>query len=225
MPYQLAGSRPLRSLEITLEGSILETKGVFAGNGETSVREQALRRRNLSAAFAAKSGFTLGPIHLAAFLGGPCYSAFKRSALVGSISPRQSGIPPRAGTASLEKRKKQALAKLRALAKVQEMSGKLFVGGLSWDTTDSSLANAFSSYDVQEAKVITDRDTGRSRGFGFVTLKDGNAVQAAIHEMDGSSVDGRQIRVNEAQDRDRGGGGGGGGRGGGGGGGGGRGRY
>ena len=95
------------------------------------------------------------------------------------------------------------------------MSGKLFVGGLSWDTTDSSLADAFGQYGVVEAKVILDRDTGRSRGFGFVTLSDAAEVQNAIRDMDGQPVDGRRVRVNEAQERQ---GGGGGGRGGGGGG-------
>lgn len=99
------------------------------------------------------------------------------------------------------------------------MANKLFIGGLSWDTTDEGLRNAFSQYgEVVEAKVITDRDTGRSRGFGFVTLADASVVQTAIRETDGSMLDGRPIRVNEAQDRN-GGGGGGGSRGGGGGGG------
>lgn len=96
------------------------------------------------------------------------------------------------------------------------MSNKLFIGGLSWDTTDEGLRNAFSQYgEVVEAKVITDRETGRSRGFGFVTLADASVVQTAIRETDGSVLDGRPIRVNEAQDRagggSRGGGGGGGG--------------
>jgi cold-inducible RNA-binding protein len=100
------------------------------------------------------------------------------------------------------------------------MSNKLFVGGLSWNTTDEGLREAFSRFgEIIEAKVISDRETGRSRGFGFVTLADSAAAQNAIREMDGSSLDGRNIRVNEAQDNGRGGGGGGGGRGGGGGGG------
>lgn len=100
------------------------------------------------------------------------------------------------------------------------MSNKLFVGGLSWNTTDEGLREAFSRFgEIVEAKVISDRETGRSRGFGFVTLADSAAAQNAIREMDGSSLDGRNIRVNEAQDNGRGGGGGGGGRGGGGGGG------
>ncbi|MEM7153015.1 MAG: RNA-binding protein [Myxococcota bacterium] len=115
------------------------------------------------------------------------------------------------------------------------MSNKLFVGGLSWDTTDDSLRSAFEEFGpVTDAKVILDRDTGRSRGFGFVTMDSPEAAQAAMKEMDGKELDGRAIRVNEANDRGRGGGGGGrggggGGRGGGGGygggGGGGRGGY
>jgi cold-inducible RNA-binding protein len=97
------------------------------------------------------------------------------------------------------------------------MSKKLFVGGLSWDTTDASLNQAFESFgEITEAKVITDRETGRSRGFGFVTFADSDAAQNAISEMDGTSIDGRSVKVNEAQDRGRSGGGGGGGRSGGG---------
>ncbi len=98
------------------------------------------------------------------------------------------------------------------------MSSKLFVGGLSWDTNDSSLAAAFSAHGtVTEAKVISDRDTGRSRGFGFVTYETSADAQRAIQEMDGTELDGRAIRVDQAQEKQRGGGGGGG-RGGGGGG-------
>ena len=99
------------------------------------------------------------------------------------------------------------------------MSSKLFVGGLSWDTTDQSLAAAFSAFGtVTDAKVILDRDTGRSRGFGFVTFDAPADAQKAIAEMDGAELDGRSVRVNEAEDKPRrssgGGGGGGGGRGG-----------
>ncbi|MCB9539578.1 MAG: RNA-binding protein [Myxococcales bacterium] len=90
------------------------------------------------------------------------------------------------------------------------MSKKLFVGGLSWDTTDASLNQAFESFgEITEAKVITDRETGRSRGFGFVTFTDSDAAMNAISEMDGTSIDGRSVKVNEAQDRGRSGGGGG----------------
>jgi RNA recognition motif-containing protein len=94
------------------------------------------------------------------------------------------------------------------------MGNKIFVGGLSWDTDDRSLQAAFESFGtVSDAKVITDRDTGRSRGFGFVTFEDGASAAKAIQEMEGQTLDGRTIRVNEANDRpSRGGGGGGGGR-------------
>ncbi|MEM6789810.1 MAG: RNA-binding protein, partial [Myxococcota bacterium] len=104
------------------------------------------------------------------------------------------------------------------------MSNKLFVGGLSWDTDDSGLLAAFQPYgDVREAKVITDRETGRSRGFGFVTYSNRDEASTAMEAMNGAELDGRTLRVDEAQDRGRGGGGGGGGgRGGGFGGGGGR---
>ena len=95
------------------------------------------------------------------------------------------------------------------------MGMKLFVGGLSWDTTDETLRAAFAAFsEVTEARVITDRDTGRSRGFGFVTLTTAEAVQTAIAKLDGTTLDGRTIRVNEAQERSGGEGrsGGGGGR-------------
>jgi RNA recognition motif-containing protein len=94
---------------------------------------------------------------------------------------------------------------------------KLFVGGLSWGTTDEGLQGAFSRFgEIVEAKVITDRETGRSRGFGFVTFASDEVAASAITEMDGSELDGRTIKVNEAEDKGpRGGGGGGGGYGGG----------
>jgi len=100
------------------------------------------------------------------------------------------------------------------------MSEKLFVGGLAWATTDDSLRQAFSAFgEVTDAKVITDRDTGRSRGFGFVTFSDATQATAATEGMNGAELDGRAIRVDSARERSGGGGGGGGGgRGGGGGG-------
>ena len=100
------------------------------------------------------------------------------------------------------------------------MSNKIFVGGLSWNTDDTGLRSAFEKFGpLSEAKVIVDRDTGRSRGFGFVTFDEPDAVQSAISEMDGSELDGRSIKVNEAKERaPRSGGGGGRGFGGGGGG-------
>ena len=87
------------------------------------------------------------------------------------------------------------------------MSSKLFVGGLSWDTNDQSLAAAFEAFGaLTEAKVISDRDTGRSRGFGFVTFEAPADAAKAIAEMDGSTLDGRTIRVNQAEDKQRSGG-------------------
>ena len=107
------------------------------------------------------------------------------------------------------------------------MGKKLFVGSLAWATDSSGLQTAFSRFgEIEEAIVISDRETGRSRGFGFVTFVDDSSVQTAISEMNGADLDGRPIVVNEAKEQaPRGGGGGGGGgggyRGGGGGGGGG----
>jgi cold-inducible RNA-binding protein len=92
---------------------------------------------------------------------------------------------------------------------------KIFVGGLAWATDDSGLRAAFEGFgEVTEAKVISDRDTGRSRGFGFVTFADGSAAKEAL-SLNGTDLDGRTLRVDMATSR---GGGGGGGRGGGGGG-------
>ncbi len=82
------------------------------------------------------------------------------------------------------------------------MSNKLFVGGLSWNTTSDELRMAFEAFcSVAEAKVVMDRDTGRSRGFGFVTLTDPSGLQAAIEQMDGFQLDGRSLRVAEAAER------------------------
>jgi RNA recognition motif-containing protein len=106
------------------------------------------------------------------------------------------------------------------------MGKKVFVGGLSWNTNDDMLRQAFERFgNVDEARVIQDRDTGRSRGFGFVTFSDADGAQKAIQGMDGTQLDGRTIKVNEAEEKPRGGGGGGGGGGGRSGGGGGRGGF
>jgi len=79
---------------------------------------------------------------------------------------------------------------------------KLFIGNLSFDTNDESLEQAFGEHGkVVSAKVITDRDTGRSRGFGFVEYETAEETQAALKAMDGTEVDGRPVRVNEAQDK------------------------
>jgi RNA recognition motif-containing protein len=115
------------------------------------------------------------------------------------------------------------------------MGSKLYVGNLSYATSSSDLEQLFSQHGtVQSAEVISDRETGRSKGFGFVQMGSDEEAQAAIAALNGQQHDGRNLTVNEAkprEDRPRGGGGGyggggGGGRGGyGGGGGGGRGGY
>lgn len=106
------------------------------------------------------------------------------------------------------------------------MGSKLYVGNLSYNTTSSDLEQLFAQHGaVQSAEVISDRDTGRSKGFGFVQMGSDEEAQAAIGALNGQEHDGRALTVNEArprEDRPRGGGGGGGGRGGYGGGGGGR---
>ncbi|KAK4489148.1 hypothetical protein RD792_004942 [Penstemon davidsonii] len=82
------------------------------------------------------------------------------------------------------------------------MSTKLFVGGLSYGTDDQSLRDAFCSFgDVVDAKVITDRDTGRSRGFGFVNFSSDDSASSALSAMDGQQLNGRNIRVSFAQER------------------------
>lgn len=89
------------------------------------------------------------------------------------------------------------------------MAKKLFIGGLSWNTTDDGLRQAFSRFgEISEAKVIKDRETGRSRGFGFVTFSSDDAANSAMSEMNGKDLDGRNIKVNEAEDKQRTGGGG-----------------
>ena len=108
------------------------------------------------------------------------------------------------------------------------MGNKLYVGNLSYNIRDDDLQQAFSQYGtVTSAKVMMDRDTGRSKGFGFVEMGSDDEAQAAIAALNGQEHGGRALTVNEARPReDRGGGGGGGGRGGfGGGGGGGRGGF
>ncbi|GAU23433.1 hypothetical protein TSUD_331310 [Trifolium subterraneum] len=86
-------------------------------------------------------------------------------------------------------------------------SSKLFIGGLSYGIDDQSLRDAFASYgEVVEARVITDRETGRSRGFGFVGYTSEDAATSAL-AMDGQDLNGRNIRVSYANDRPSGGGG------------------
>jgi cold-inducible RNA-binding protein len=80
---------------------------------------------------------------------------------------------------------------------------KLYVGNLSYGTTDSDLQTLFGSHGtVQSAQVIMDRDTGRSKGFGFVEMDSGEQAQAAIAALNGREVDGRALTVNEARPRE-----------------------
>ncbi|KAL5723267.1 hypothetical protein ACHQM5_006684 [Ranunculus cassubicifolius] len=86
-------------------------------------------------------------------------------------------------------------------------SSKLFIGGLSYSTDNQSLGEAFSSFgEVHEARVIMDRETGRSRGFGFVTFGSEEEASRAMSAMDGKDLHGRMVRVNYANDRTGGGG-------------------
>ena len=81
------------------------------------------------------------------------------------------------------------------------MSSKLFVGGLSWNTSEETLQDTFKEYgEVLEAKIVIDRYSGRSRGFGFVTFATHDDAQNAITKMDGSVLDGRTLAVNEARE-------------------------
>ena len=101
-------------------------------------------------------------------------------------------------------------------------NNRLYVGNLSFHTTEESLQAAFAQCGtVAETKVVLDRETGRSRGFGFVTMGSADEATKAIAQMNGADLDGRALRVNEAEERGArtggGGGGGFGGRGGGGG--------
>ena len=100
------------------------------------------------------------------------------------------------------------------------MQGRLYIGNLGWNVTESDLTQLVSAHGtVLDTKIITDRDSGRSRGFGFVTIE-APSVQDVIRALDGEVIDGRPIRVSEAEERPQrsrdgfGGGGGSGGRGG-----------
>ena len=78
----------------------------------------------------------------------------------------------------------------------------IYVGNISWGLTDQDLENVFAEYGtVDSAKIITDRATGRSRGFGFVEMSDG--AEAAIESLNGTEVDGRELVVNESRPKDK----------------------
>ena len=89
------------------------------------------------------------------------------------------------------------------------MGTKIYVGNLPWRATDAQLSQLFGNHgDVVDAKIVTDRETGRSRGFGFVTMASDEAAQAAIRALNGYSLEGRSLVVNEAREQSGGGGGG-----------------
>ena len=91
------------------------------------------------------------------------------------------------------------------------MSTKIYVGNLPWRATDAQLSEMFAAHgEVIEARIITDRETGRSRGFGFVTMANNDGAQNAIRALNGHSLEGRALVVNEAREQQGGGGGGGG---------------
>jgi len=93
------------------------------------------------------------------------------------------------------------------------MKNKLFMGGLAWATSEQSLRTACEPFgQIEEVRVITDRDTGRSKGFGFVTFATEEAATKCKTDLDGQLIDGRPVKVDYPREReDRGGGGGGGG--------------
>ncbi len=79
----------------------------------------------------------------------------------------------------------------------------LYVGNLSFDTDEQSLRQLFADYgNVSSARIITDRETGRSRGFGFVELDDDSAALKAVTELNGTELDGRTLTINEARPRE-----------------------
>ena len=88
---------------------------------------------------------------------------------------------------------------------------KIYVGNLSFETTETEIRELFGQYgEVEEVNLITDRETGRPRGFGFIEIRNDQAARDAIGALDGTEFGSRQIKVNEAKPRtDRGGGGGG----------------
>lgn len=79
---------------------------------------------------------------------------------------------------------------------------KLYVGNLPWSVDDNKLKELFSGFDVQEATVITDKFSRRSKGFGFVTIEDDESAQKAISSLNGKEIEGREIKVNEAKPRE-----------------------
>jgi len=84
------------------------------------------------------------------------------------------------------------------------MGRKIYVGNLPYSQNDQTLETLFAEYGtVESSKVITDRDTGRSKGFGFVEMSTEDEAQNAIQQLDGTAIDGRNLKVNEAKPQER----------------------
>lgn len=82
---------------------------------------------------------------------------------------------------------------------MDNQDNKLFIGGIAWTTTEDGLKSHFSQAgDVVEVKIIMNRETGRSKGFGFVTMADAEGAEKAIKELDGKELDGRNLKVAKA---------------------------
>ena len=80
---------------------------------------------------------------------------------------------------------------------------EIYVGNLPWSTSDQELSDAFGAYGkVEKASIISDRNSGRSKGFGFVTMEDADEANKAIEAMNGSDMGGRSLKVNEARPRE-----------------------
>ena len=80
---------------------------------------------------------------------------------------------------------------------------QIYVGNMSYGTTESTIEELFSQFgEVESVKLITDRETGRAKGFGFVTMNDDAAANKAIEELNGKEYDGRTLRINEAKPRE-----------------------
>ena len=80
---------------------------------------------------------------------------------------------------------------------------QIYVGNMSYDTTQEGLESLFAQYgSVDSVKIITDRETGRAKGFGFITMNDDSSAQSAIAELNGKEFDGRTLKVNEAKPKE-----------------------
>lgn len=115
----------------------------------------------------------------------------------------EAGWNPHVVSGDFEIRSSETAAKTLSRKQEHHMSSKLFVGNLSFDTKQSDLEQLFAGAGtVREAVVIQDRDTGRSRGFAFVTMSTPAEAQDAVSKFNGKALQGRSLKVNEAQERE-----------------------